>query len=163
MRTTQAPATQPATTVGRRHGRLRSAVLAGAIAVIPVGATIATASPAAASAYTCTGYGLGVPKIGQTSQFCAQTDGTGTYVRTAGAGYSAPVAWAGWLTNTRIKVEFIDSSGTVYWSAVSAQQNGGSAVGAWKFTLNSNMRAGTVRYTLLSNGAEIAKVQHTIR
>jgi hypothetical protein len=117
---------------------------------------------AQASAYSCTGYGIGW-KYGRPAQFCADTQGSGTYVRTAGAGYSAPIAWTGWLENTRVRLEFLDTRGNVYWSATSSQQNGGSAVGAWKWTLNRWMRAGTARYTLLSNGSTIAVVHHTIR
>jgi hypothetical protein len=123
---------------------------------------LANAPAAEASAYSCTGYGVGW-KYGRPAQFCADTNGSGLYVRTAGAGFSAPIAWTGWLTNTRVKLEFVDTGGNVYWSALSGLQSGGSAVGAWKWTLNRNMRKGHVRYTLLSNGATIAAVHHTIK
>lgn len=146
---------------GRLRDGMRKALVATVLAAAPLGVSVAAAPPAAASAFSCAGYGYGF-SWGYPSQFCGDTKGRGLYVETAGAGYSAPIAWAGWLTNTRIKVEFIDTRGNVYWSAVSSQQNGGSAVGAWKFTLNRNMRQGIVRYTLLSNGAAIVAVEHRI-
>lgn len=136
-----------------------SGVFAGSMLV--GGLTLADTSPADASAYSCTGYGVGW-RYGRPAQFCADTQGSGTYVVSVGAGYSAPIAWTGWLNNTRVRVELIDDGGRVYWASVSSQHNGGSAVGGWKWTLNSHVRRGTVRYTLLSNGAQVAVVQQRI-
>ncbi|WP_140743176.1 hypothetical protein [Pedococcus bigeumensis] len=126
-----------------------------------LGITTVAASPASASAYSCTGYGYGY-SWGYPSQFCGQTIGSGTYVQTAGAGFSAPIAWAGWLSNTRVRAEFYNNAGQLYWSATSSQQNGGSAVGAWKWYLYRYMQSGYVKYTLLSNGADIASVYQRI-
>jgi hypothetical protein len=144
----------------RRATALLALGLTAASLVFTAG--LVNADPAGAYAYSCTGYGIGW-KYGRPSQFCAQTDGSGLYVRTAGAGFSAPIAWAGWLVNTRVQLEFLDTGGRVYWSALSGQQNGGSAVGGWRWALYGWLRPGTARYTLLSNGATIATVQHTIR
>jgi len=140
---------------GRLPRWLVALVLAGSMASVM---SVARAEPAAASAYSCTGYGYL-----KWAQFCGHTVGNGTYVQTAGAGFSSAAAWAGWLTNTRVRLEFMNTSGHVYLSGLSGQQNGGSAVGAWKWTLNRHVQRGTVRYTLLSNGATIAAVQHTIK
>ena len=140
---------------GRLPRWLVALVLAGAMASVFSATRVESA---AASAYSCTGTGYA-----KWAQFCGHTVGNGTYVQTAGAGFSSPVAWAGWLTNTRVKLEFINSSGQVYLSGLSSQQNGGSAVGAWKWTLSRHVQRGTVRYTLLSNGATIAAVQQTIK
>jgi len=142
--------------------RLRKQAIALFVVVAALlGVATFEASPASASAYSCTGYGYGF-SWGYPSQFCGQTIGSGTYVQTAGAGYSAPIAWAGWLTNTRVRVEFYNQWGQVYWSATSGQQNGGSAVGAWKWGLYRYMQPGYVKYTLLSNGAYIASVEQRI-
>lgn len=158
---TVVPDKAPKKATGRSLRRgLRNAMIAGVIAAAPLGVSLATAPSAAASAYSCAGYGYGL--AWGHPQFCGQTIGNGLYVQTAGAGFSSPVAWAGWLNNTRIKAEFIDNRGNVYWSAISSQQNGGSAVGAWKFNINSTMRQGIVRYTLLSNGATIVAVEQRI-
>ena len=149
--------------LGIMKSRLTKVVFASAFALSGTAFLVAeTATPAGASAYSCTGYGIGIPKIGVTSQFCGQTVASGTYIQTLGAGYSAPIAWAGWLTNTRVSVQLINNRGQVYWSATSGQQNGGSAVGAWKWNFYGSAQAGTVRYTLLSNGATIAVVQQSI-
>lgn len=143
-------------------GGVRKKAMAVFFAImVLLGTATVTATPANASAYSCSGYGYGF-SWGYPSQFCGQTIGSGTYVQTAGAGYSAPVAWAGWLSNTRVRVEFYNSWGQVYWSATSYQQNGGSAVGAWKWGLYRHMQRGYVKYTLLSNGAYIASVEQRI-
>lgn len=151
---------RPSTRTRRSERRPRLKVIAAALTMAlatSLAATAVSPEPAAASAYSCSGYGY----LGW-SQFCADTQGSGTYVRSVGAGFSAPVAWMGWLTNTRVKVEFIDSAGRVYRTLLSSVQSGGSAVGAWKWTLNTNVRAGSVKYTLLSNGVEIASRSHRI-
>lgn len=114
-----------------------------------------------ASSFRCVGYGIGL-KFGKISSFCGETIGRGTYLETVGAGFSAPVAWAGWLNNTRVRVELIDNSGTTYWSSTSSLQSGGSAVGAWKWRIDHCVRSGHVKYVLLSNGAEIATVTSSI-
>jgi hypothetical protein len=143
------------------NGVRRRAVLALASLAVVGSTAVGTATSAEASAYGCTGYGWQVGTY--RSQFCGQIDGSGTYVRSVGAGFSAPIAWAGTLQNTRVKIEFVDTRGVTYWTLVSGQQNGYSSVGAWSWTLNTYVRTGTVRYTLLSNGAAYAVVQHTIR
>lgn len=144
--------------VKRALSRTLQLLLVAAVAAVGL---VALAGSASASAYGCTGYGW---QVGASRpQFCGQIDGGGTYVRTVGAGYSAPIAWAGTLCNTRAKIEFVDTSGRTYWTLISGQQNGCSAIGAWKWNIYGNVRYGHVRYSLLSNGATYAVVQHDIR
>jgi hypothetical protein len=62
------------------------ALLAGLLAVGTFGVLdVSTAEPAAASAFSCTGYGTGW-RYGRPAQFCGDTQGSGLYVRTVGAG-----------------------------------------------------------------------------
>jgi hypothetical protein len=145
------------------RSKLKGAAVAAAIFGGAVGGVATVGAEAAgASAYSCTGYGYGF-SWGYPSQFCANTVGSSTYVDTVGAGYSAPIAWAGWLTNTRIEVQFFNYYGQNYWTAYSSVQWGGSSVGAWKFALYRWMQPGYVKYTLLSNGAYIASVEQQIK
>lgn len=152
-------AEEAANQIGARVRKRVATVLLAVVALL--GVSTLEASPASAFSYGCTAYGVGF-SWGRPSQFCGKTAGSGTYVETAGAGFSAPIAWAGWLTNTRVRADFYNNSGDLYWSATSIQQNGGSAVGAWQWTLNRNMQPGIVKYTLLSNGATIAAVEQRI-
>lgn len=142
----------------RTSSRTRRALTVAALTAAGSGLL---AQGAHASAYSCTGYGIAVKGVGL-SQFCGDTRGSGTYVQSVGAGFSAPIAWMGWLTNTRVQADFINNRGQVYRTYVSSLQSGGSAVGGWRWTLNATMQQGTLRYTLLSNGASVASVSHRI-
>ena len=153
---------RPRTSNGIRKRAVVAIALCSTVMGLATVSAMVNAPAASASAYSCTGYGVGW-KYGHPAQFCARTVGHGTYVETAGAGFSAPIAWTGWLVNTRLRLEFIDTRGSIYLRGLSSQHNGGSSVGAWRWRLNRTVRRGTVRYTLLSNGVQVAAVQQTIR
>lgn len=133
------------------------------LSIILVLATLCLLLPApsaSASAYSCTQYGR--PPSGS-AWFCADTQGSGLYVRSVGAGFNTSAPYNA-LCNTRVRVQFVDSRGQIYRSMLSSQQNSCVMYGAWrKWTINSWVRAGHVRYILLSNGAKIAEVRHTIK
>lgn len=149
--------------IQKRRSRLGK-VAGATLTVAGIGATLlgVGADPAGASAYGCTGYGIGW-RYGQPSQFCGQIEGSGTWVSWVGAGFSSPVGWAGIVCNSRVRIEFINTSGNVYASRLSSLQSGCSTVGGWRFTINAWAQRGTVRYSLLDNGNVIAVVQHQIR
>jgi len=131
------------------------------VASIVVGATGATVwmnpSIASASAKGCTLYGR--PKA--LASFCGQIIGSGLHVKSFQGAYAA-AGLIGWVCDARLKVQFINTSGGVYATYLSSLQKGCNAVGGWGWTLNANAKAGTIRFTLLSNGATVAAVQETL-
>jgi hypothetical protein len=108
-------------------------------------------SAADASAKGCTLYGKPA-----WANFCGEINGSGLYVQNIEGAYAAG-GLVGWLCNARLEVQFINTSGGVYATYLSGLQSG------WGWTINGNARAGTIRFTVLSNGATIAAVQETIK
>ena len=82
---------------------------------------------------------------------------------TVGAGYSSPVAWAGYMCDTSYRFEFFDIRGSKYLSRSSSVRRGCSAVGASKITINNKLRAGNLKITMLSRGAEVDAVRLDIK
>jgi hypothetical protein len=114
-------------------------------------------SAADASAKGCTLYGKPA-----WANFCGEINGSGLYVQNIEGAYAAG-GLVGWLCNARLEVQFINTSGGVYATYLSSLQSGCNAAGGWGWTINANARAGTIRFTVLSNGATIAAVQETIK
>lgn len=133
--------------------------------VMTSGMIMTSAPPAAASAYSCTGYGwVGVPGTSlKTSRWCGETKGTGLYVSTVGGGFSALVGGV-YLCDTRMKVSFFDTKGSNYRTYSSAVTPGcWQAGGVFKVKVDRTMKAGHVEISLLSYGVKIAKVRHNIK
>lgn len=112
---------------------------------------------ASASAKGCTLYGWPRPL----ASFCGQIIGSGLHVQSFQGAYAA-AGLIGWECNARVEVQFINTSGGVYATYLSSLESGCNAVGGWGWTVNANAKPGTIRFTLLSNGATVAAVQETI-
>jgi hypothetical protein len=132
-----------------------------ALCLAGFGATGVGAPEASASAYSCTvsSRTFNAP----TGYFCADTQGSGRYVRSVAAGFSTSNP-AHRLCNTRVRVTFIDTRGVAYRTLLSGIQSSCVMYGqTHKWNLNYTARAGHIRYELLSNGAVRSAVHHTIR
>ena len=138
-----------------------SAALALTLLISSISPTIA-----AASAYSCTGYGwISVPKTSvATSRWCGETNGSGRRVDSVKGAFFSLVAGV-YLCDTRMKAEFFDDRGrsiATYYSGITRgcwQAGGAFGIGVNR-TFATN---GYVRISLLSYGAEKAAVQHTIK
>jgi hypothetical protein len=125
--------------------------------------TINLFSPTVASASStgCTFYGEPMYPTLARAQFCGKINGSNTYVQSIGGAYIA-AGYQGWLSNSSLKVEFLDNYGNVNKTYQSDIQTGYQSVGGWGWTINSYEQPGTIRFTLLSNGATISVVQERI-
>jgi hypothetical protein len=121
--------------------------------------SVATAPSASASASSCTQYAR---PLG-TSYYCAHTNGSGRYVNYVSSGFNT--SWVGnRLCNTRVKIEFYDTRGVLYYSRWSSTDWGCKMYGkTHRFNIYKTMRAGHVRHILYADGRRIDAVRHNIR
>jgi hypothetical protein len=129
------------------------ASLAGATA-------ISAASPAAASASGCSAWGarmVGNIPIAK-GVYCVGLNGTGTYVSTVAASFTAASSVCNW----NITAEFFDSNGRWY-QTISGPTHWGCG---WNtgdvVSVFSNKQRGSMCSTLKQNGAPVSSVCHSI-
>jgi hypothetical protein len=138
------------------YKRGKTSIKTAAALLTITGAMFVGGQTANASAYTCTSYGSYVPGIGYPSNFCGDTVSSGNFVTSVRGAFSTSVASAGTLSNTRVRVEFLNTANSVYSSYLSSIQAPASTSGSWTFVINGTKQNGTIRYTLLSNGNVVA-------
>jgi hypothetical protein len=135
-----------------RKARIGLAAAAGLAAL-----TAALAAPqiASASATGCTHYDY------SPAAFCGSVVGSGTYVQKMGASFLAAGLW-GWVCNARVRFDFINTYGHTYLTYYTGLESGCNSVGSWGIWVNRWVSRGTLRFTLLSNGATVSVVQERI-
>ena len=120
---------------------------------------LATASPASAGAYGCSGWGA--RQAGNywvaSGAYCATISGQGRYVQAVSGSYGATR-----VCNWNITAEFFDSSGRWYQTFT-----GGThwSCGSWQndvIWLDRYVQRGTMCSTLKSNGVRLTSVCHSI-
>lgn len=121
---------------------------------------IGSAQPAAAGAYGCSAWGAGnyngYPYAN--GGYCAELNGSGTFVKYVGGGFNS----AGNVCNWNITAEFFDTAGRWYQTISSPVQYRCDRKNEAVIWINQNKQRGRMCSTLKSNGGRIQSVCHNI-
>ncbi len=147
---------------GPPANRVVAALAALALAWV---ALISGATAANASSYGCTGYGTGISWQGvyiKNGTFCGAVNGSGNYVNYVGGNFYTHVALNS-ICNFSLKADFYDVNGNWYtWATTGVSYRCSLASDLANIPIYSNMRSGSVRVSLMSNGGTVAAVWESI-
>jgi hypothetical protein len=135
------------------------AIAAATLSIIGL-VSIGTAKPAAAGAYGCAAWGAGTYAGKPYAQggYCAEINGSGTFVKYVGGGFNS----AGNVCNWNITAEFFDSNGRWYQTYNGPAHYQCNVKANDVIWINQYKARGRMCSTLKSNGGRIQSVCHNI-